>query len=145
MMNRLKVIAIGRLGKDPKVFATANGKGASFSIATSERWRDKSTGERREKTTWTDVTVYSPGLVKMIENGNLKQGQFVQIEGTLGRSKSEKDGVKYDNTYILLNAPSHGIDFLDQPRPKDKDMAGPQENSDSHQGFSHDLDDEIPF
>lgn len=143
-MNRCKVTLIGRVGKAPEIFETPRGNGANFSFATSERWRDRDTGERKERTTWHRVTVYSPGLVKMIANGNLSQGQFVQIEGTLSYDQYEKDGQRHERAKILLNSPNHSIDFLDIPRPKDSDMGGRQENA-PRESFSADLDDEIPF
>ncbi len=145
-MERCKVTLTGRVGSEPEIFNTTNGKGANFTFATSERWRDRATGERKERTEWHRITVFSPGLVKMIENGNLKKGQFVQIDGTLKVEKWEKDGVKRETVKIVLNSPRHGIDFLDIAKPKDDAMTGRQENEQSYdQGFNADLDDEIPF
>lgn len=144
-MNRCQVTLIGRVGPAPEVFETKNGKGANFSFATSERWRDRQSGERKERTTWHRVTVYSPGLVKMIENGNLKKGQFVKVDGTLAYEKWEKDGQKHERAKILLNSPLHSIDFLDIPKPRDEAMAGGQENPTSDEGYSYDDGQDIPF
>lgn len=143
-MDRCKVTLIGRVGPAPEIFNTKNGKGANFSFATAERWRDRTSGERKERTTWHRVTVYSPGLVKMIENGNLKKGQFCKVEGTLAVEKWEKDGVKRETVKILLNGPHHGIDFLDVPKPKDEALEGPQDNG-PREDQGYDDSQDIPF
>lgn len=140
-MDRCKVILKGRVGSEPEVFETKNGKGANFSFATSERWVKD--GERKERTTWHRITVYSPGLVKMIGNGTLKKGQFVEIVGTLTYDQFEKEGVKQERAKILVNSREHGIDFLDM-KPRDENMAGGR-NTPREEGFQADLDDEIPF
>ncbi len=100
-----KVILVGNLGKDPEVRHTQDGKSiVNLSIATSENWRDKSTGERKEKTEWHRVVIFNEGLAKVAEQ-YLKKGQTVYIEGQLQTRKwTDKDGVeKYSTEVVLQN------------------------------------------
>lgn len=152
------VTLTGRVGKAPIIRTMGNGdKLATFSVATAERWRDRQSGERQERTTWHQVTVFNKGLVKVIEGGNLRSGQFIQLVGTLVYDQYEKDGVTLTSAKVVLKSPSHFIDFLDIPRPKDEDMAEePAEQPKPARAASKkktqapapdtfDLDDEIPF
>jgi single-strand DNA-binding protein len=155
-----KVILVGNLGKDPEVRHTQDGKPiVNLSIATSETWRDKSSGERKEKTEWHRVVIFNENLAKVAEQ-YLKKGSTVYIEGQLQTRKwTDKDGAeKYSTEVVLQNfrgeltmiggrpggsgegmpAPAGGDDFgmstpLDRPRPA------------ARQSFSRDLDDEVPF
>ena len=100
-----KVILVGNLGRDPEVRHTQDGKPiVNLSIATSESWRDKSTGERKEKTEWHRVVIFNENLAKVAEQ-YLKKGSTVYIEGQLQTRKyTDKDGVeKYSTEVVLQN------------------------------------------
>jgi single-strand DNA-binding protein len=97
-----KVILVGNLGKDPEIRTLNSGdKVANLSIATSESWRDKASGERKEKTEWHRVVIFNENLVKVAEN-YLKKGQTVYIEGQLATRKYEQNGVEKYSTEIVL-------------------------------------------
>lgn len=97
-----KVILVGNLGKDPEIRRTQDGRPiANLRIATSETWRDKNTGERKEKTEWHQVVVFNEGLCKVVEQ-YLKKGAKVYIEGALQTREWEKDGVKRYSTEVVL-------------------------------------------
>lgn len=94
---------IGRLGADPEIRALPNGgRVANFSLATSEKWRDKSSGEQREKTEWHRVVCWSDGLVGVIEK-YVKKGDRVFVQGQIQTRKWEKDGQERYSTEIILN------------------------------------------
>jgi len=100
-----KVILIGNLGKDPEVRSFQNGgKVCSFSIATSENWKDRNTGERKEKTEWHRISIFSEGLVRIAEQ-YLKKGSKVYIEGQLETRKwQDQNGQdKYTTEVVLRN------------------------------------------
>ena len=100
-----KVILIGNLGRDPEIKSMPSGSSiANLSIATSESWRDKTSGERKEKTEWHRVVVFSEGLVRIVEQ-YLKKGSKVYIEGQLETRKwQDKDGNdKYSTEVVLRN------------------------------------------
>jgi len=101
MLN--KVILIGRLGKDPDIRTTQSGERvANMSLATSESWRDKSTGERRERAEWHTVIVWNDGLVKVIEQ-YVKKGSKIYVEGQLQTRKwQDRDGNDRYSTEIVL-------------------------------------------
>ncbi|NEX91174.1 single-stranded DNA-binding protein [Caulobacter sp. 17J65-9] len=143
---RCNVQLTGRLGMDPEVFTMNSGKkGANFTFATSERWKDKQTGERKERTTWHRVTVFKPGLVKMIEGGHLQKGQFVLLAGTLQYEEWEgKDGGKCRDAKIVLKDVAHEIDFLDNKRPRDEAMEQTSQQADESR-YEPEDDNEIPF
>lgn len=98
-----KVILIGNLGRDPQVRRLNSGDAVvNFSIATTENWRDKGTGERREKTEWHNVVVFNENLAKVAEQ-YLKKGSKVYIEGQLQTRKfTDKDGAERTTTEIVL-------------------------------------------
>ena len=98
-----KVILVGNLGRDPEVRHTQDGKPiVSLSLATSESWRDRNTGERKEKTEWHRVVIFSEGLAKVAEQ-YLKKGSTVYIEGQLQTRKyTDKDGVEKYSTEVVL-------------------------------------------
>jgi single-strand DNA-binding protein len=98
-----KVILVGNLGRDPEVRHTQDGKPiVNLSIATSESWRDRNSGERKEKTEWHRVVIFSEGLAKVAEQ-YLKKGSTVYIEGQLQTRKyTDKDGVEKYSTEIVL-------------------------------------------
>ena len=100
MLNKVQLI--GRIGKEPEVRTMQSGsKCASFSIATSERWKDKATGEQQEKTEWHRIVVFNDNLVGVVEK-YLHKGGLVYIEGQLATRKYEKDGKEYYTTEVVL-------------------------------------------
>ena len=90
-----KVILVGNLGRDPEIRSMPNGdRVANLSLATSESWKDKSSGERKEKTEWHRVSIFNDNIVKVAES-YLKKGSTVYIEGQLETRKwTDKDGVE---------------------------------------------------
>jgi single-strand DNA-binding protein len=154
-----KVILVGNLGKDPEVRHTQDGKSiVNLSIATSESWRDKSSGERKEKTEWHRVVIFNEALAKVAEQ-YLKKGSSVYLEGQLQTRKwTNKDGVDQYTTEVVLQnyrgeltmlgsrqsggssegSYGGGEDF-GQSSPMDRPRNQPK------QSFSRDLDDEVPF
>ena len=155
-----KVILVGNLGADPVVRHTQDGKPiVSLSIATSESWRDKGSGERKEKTEWHRVVIFNENLSKIAEQ-YLKKGSTVYIEGQLQTRKyTDKDGVeKYSTEIVLQNF--NGTLTMIGGRPTsegagagfgggdDFGASGPLERprtSSPKQSFARDLDDEVPF
>ena len=108
-----KVILIGNLGADPDIRTMQSGdKVVNLSIATSENWKDKSTGERREKTEWHRVVIFNQGLVNVCEN-YLKKGAKVYIEGQLETRSWEQDGQKKYATEVVLRPYRGELTMLD--------------------------------
>ena len=109
-----KVILVGNLGKDPEIRRTQDGRPiANLSIATSETWRDKGTGERKEKTEWHRVVIFNEGLCKVAEQ-YLKKGAKVYIEGALQTRKwTDKDGVEKYSTEVVLQGFNSTLTMLD--------------------------------
>ena len=143
-----KVLLIGRLGADPEIKQMVNGKNvARISVATSQTWKDKSTGEKKEKTEWHRVVVFNEGLVNVVQQ-YLKKGSQVYIEGQLitRKWKDEQTGTDKYSTEIVIQGYNSSLTMLggssqnnqiSQEKVKKND-----ENSDIAQ---NDLDDEIPF
>jgi len=108
-----KVILIGNLGADPEVRSLPNGgKVVNLRIATSETWRDRNSGERKERTEWHRVVIFSEGLTKVAES-YLRKGSKVYIEGQLQTRKWEKDGVDQYSTEIVLQGFNSTLTMLD--------------------------------
>lgn len=109
-----KVILVGNLGSDPEVRALNNGgKVAQFSVATSERWRDKNSGEQRERTEWHRVVIFSEGLVKIAES-YLRKGAKVYIEGQLQTRKwQDQSGQDRYSTEVVLQGFNSTLTMLD--------------------------------
>lgn len=100
-----KVILVGNLGKDPESRSFANGgKVVSFSVATSENWKDRSSGERKEKTEWHNVSIFSEGLARVAEQ-YLKKGSKVYLEGQLETRKwqDQSGNDRYTTDVVLRN------------------------------------------
>lgn len=99
-----KVIVVGNLGRDPEIRAMPNGdRVANLSIATSETWKDKSSGERKEKTEWHRVTIFNDNIVKVVEQ-YVKKGSTVYIEGALQTRKwTDQQGVEKYSTEIVVS------------------------------------------
>jgi single-strand DNA-binding protein len=146
-----KVILVGNLGRDPEVRRLTSGDPVvNLSIATSESWRDKASGERKEKTEWHRVVIFNENLAKVAEQ-YLKKGSKVYIEGQLQTRKyTDKDGSEKYSTEIVLQKFRGELTMLDGrgesgggERTERPAMAGAGEGSRSFQRA--DLDDEIPF
>tara|TARA_B100000242_G_scaffold45446_1_gene27021 strand:+ start:381 stop:803 length:423 start_codon:yes stop_codon:yes gene_type:complete len=138
---------IGRLGQDPEVRSTQDGRSlCTFSIATSESWNDKNTGEKREKTEWHRIVVFNEGLVNIIQQ-YVKKGSNVFIEGQLQTRKWEdKDGIEKYTTEVVLQGFNSTFKMLDGRNTNSIENNFDQNNSISDSGnFDADIDDDIPF
>jgi single-strand DNA-binding protein len=109
-----KVQLIGHLGKDPEIRSFQNGgKAASFSLATSESWKDKETGERKERTEWHRISITNDGLVGVVEK-YLKKGAKVYVEGQLETRKwTDKEGQERTSTEVVLRPYAGELLMLD--------------------------------
>ena len=146
-----KVQLIGRLGADPEIKQMVNGKNvARLSIATSQSWKDKSTGERKEKTEWHRVVIFNEGLVNIVQQ-YLKKGANIYLEGQLTTRKwrDEKSGQDKYSTEIVLQGYNSSLTMLGGKNTSDN-TSQPAENksslpNDEMSQVGSDLDDEIPF
>lgn len=143
-----KVILVGNIGADPEIRSMQSGdEVCNLSIATSESWKDKNTGERKEKTEWHRVVVFNQGLVKVCKN-YLKKGAKVYIEGQLETRSWEQDGQKKYTTEIVLRPFRGELTMLDS-----RSLTG-SEHGTSNAGVAgsnpaasanDEFEDEIPF
>ena len=146
-----KVQLIGRLGADPEIKQMVNGKSvARLSIATSQSWKDKSSGERKEKTEWHRVVIFNEGLVNVVQQ-YLKKGANVYVEGqlTTRKWKDESSGQDKYSTEIVLQGYNSSLTMLDGRTKGDntnlvKENKSSLPNDDINQENT-DLDDKIPF
>ena len=146
-----KVLLIGRLGADPEIKQMVNGKSvARFSLATSNTWKDKNTGEKKEKTEWHRIVIFNEGLVKVVQQ-YVKKGAQVYVEGqlTTRKWKDEKAGVDKYSTEVVLQGFNSSFKILSN---KGNQIENLQEESGEKSSLpkddnipSNDLDDEIPF
>ena len=150
-----KVILVGNLGKDPESRTFQNGgKVVSFSVATSENWKDKASGERKEKTEWHSVVIFNENLCKIAEQ-YLKKGAKVYLEGQLQTRKwQDKDGHEKYTTEVVLQGFNSQLTMLDSrgggASAETSDFgssgpAAPRERTPAMAGARGDMDDEIPF
>jgi single-strand DNA-binding protein len=144
-----KVLLIGRLGNDPEIKQMQNGKSvARLSIATSESWKDKNTGERKEKTEWHRVVIFNEGLVSVVQK-YLKKGAQVYIEGQLNTNKyTDSNGQEKYSTQIVLQGYNSSLTMLDGKNSSSGDskkIEGSQLPSDDMPDISQDPDDKVPF
>ena len=148
-----KVILLGNLGKDPEIRTMQSGsKMASFSIATSKRWKDKVTQEQRDKTSWHNVVVFSEGLVGIIEQ-YLKKGSKIYCEGELQTRKwVDQDGNDRYTTEVVLQGYNGNLTLLDSRNNNLEDQSNDSpEVSDSSEivqsknSNTSETDDDIPF
>ncbi|MGQ0531296.1 MAG: single-stranded DNA-binding protein [Caulobacteraceae bacterium] len=153
-----KVILIGNLGKDPEVRKLPSGDPVvNLRIATSETWRDKQSGERKERTEWHNVAIFNEQLAKVAEQ-YLRKGSKVYIEGQLQTRKwQDASGADKYTTEVVLQRYRGELTMLDGksegggPRSYDDDggftskAGGKRSSSGPSESFSQDLDDEIPF
>ncbi|MEH6786644.1 MAG: single-stranded DNA-binding protein [Paracoccus sp. (in: a-proteobacteria)] len=153
-----KVILIGNLGRDPEIRTFQNGgKVANLRIATSEQWKDRNSGERREKTEWHSVAIMSEGLVGVVERF-LKKGSKVYIEGQLETRKwQDQSGQDRYTTEIVLRGFNGTLQMLDgrgegggaggggYDEGRGGSYSGGGDSAPSAGGGRSDYDDEIPF
>ena len=147
-----KVILIGNLGRDPEVRSFQNGgKVCNLRIATSETWKDRNTGERREKTEWHRVAIFQEGLVRVAEQ-YLRKGSKVYIEGQLQTRKwQDQSGADRYSTEIVLQGFDAKLVMLDGPSEGggNRDSGGYDQRDQGGYGAGGrpggDMDDEIPF
>ena len=156
-----KVILLGNLGQDPDVRTMQNGKKVcTFSVATSDSWKDKDTGEKKEKTEWHRVVVFNEGLVGVVEN-YIKKGTKVYVEGSLQTRKwTEDKGTEKYTTEIIIQGYGGRIDIVsakgsNQELSEDKDISenndtsnkkvAPDENKDVLDDKSDLNEEDIPF
>jgi single-strand DNA-binding protein len=160
-----KVILIGNLGRDPEVKSFQNGgKVCNLRIATSEHWKDKNTGERREKTEWHSVSIFNEGLVRIAEQ-YLKKGSKVYVEGQLQTRKwQDQSGADRYSTEVVLQGFGGTLTMLDGAGGGNRDGGEGGGNQDQGGGYggadeghgsgyggggrpgqNRDMDDEIPF
>ena len=143
-----KVLLIGRLGADPDIKQMVNGKSvARLSLATSQTWKDKNTGEKKEKTEWHRIVVFNEGLVNVVQQ-YLKKGAQIYVEGQISTRKwkdEQSDQDKY-STEIIIQGYNSSLTMLGGGISND--TSNQQINKNSDQGVKesqNDLDDEIPF
>ena len=143
-----KVLLIGRLGADPEIKQMVNGKNvARLSLATSQSWKDKNTGEKKEKTEWHRVVVFNEGLVNVVQQ-YLKKGAQVYIEGQLStrKWKDEKTGQDKYSTEVLIQGFNSSLTMLGGGSQNQVSSQEAKENFNQDSSPSqNDLDDDIPF
>lgn len=140
-----KVMLIGNLGRDPEIRSTNDGKEiATLNIATSESWKDRITGEKKEKTEWHRVIIFNEGLVGVAKN-YLKKGSRVYIEGALQTRKwVDNMGQEKYTTEVILQSFGAQLVLLDNKTQTPGQFDTMPKNNNSN--FDHsELDDEIPF
>ncbi len=147
-----KVILVGNLGQDPRVSNTQSGsKVVSFSLATTDSWRDRASGERKDRTEWHRIVIFNSGLADTAERF-LHKGSKVYLEGSLQTREYEKDGQRHFTTEIVLqnfnsalvmldgrgdNAPAGAGDIYDQTAGSGWDVGG--------DAGAQVVDDDVPF
>jgi single-strand DNA-binding protein len=151
-----KVILLGNLGRDPEIRSMQSGKKmASFSIATSKRWKDRNTQEQKENTSWHNIVVFNEGLVDVIEK-YIKKGSKIYVEGELSTRKyQDKDGNDKYTTEVVLQGYNSTLTMLDsrnsgsasiEEAPNSTSLDSKLEDTlDTQVSDSQDLDDDIPF
>jgi single-strand DNA-binding protein len=146
-----KVLLIGRLGADPEIKQMVNGKSvARLSLATSQSWKDKTSGERKEKTEWHRVVIFNEGLVNIVQQ-YLKKGANIYVEGALTtrKWKDESSGQDKYSTEVVLQGYNSSLTMLDGKGKGDNSNLVTENKSslpnDDTQSINNDLDDEIPF
>jgi len=143
-----KVLLIGRLGADPEVKQMVNGKSvARLSLATSQSWKDKSTGEKKEKTEWHRVVVFNEGLVNVVQQ-YLKKGAQIYVEGQLNtrKWKDEQSGQDKYSTEVVIQGYNSSLTMLGGGNQNSMPSQDTKQNiEDASQATPNDLDDDIPF
>ena len=143
-----KVLLIGRLGADPEIKQMVNGKSvARLSLATSQSWKDKNTGEKKEKTEWHRIVVFNEGLVNVVQQ-YLKKGAQIYVEGqlTTRKWKDEQSGQDKYSTEIVIQGYNCSLTMLGGGNSS-SGIANDNQSSSNEEisQISNDMDDEIPF
>ena len=147
-----KVILLGRLGGDPEIRVSQDGtKIARFSIATGETWKDKNTNEKKERTDWHRIVIFSPGLSEIVEKF-LKKGSLIYLEGQIrSRKYTDQAGVEKTTTEVVLQGYNCHLTMLDNKSDDFQKLNSPNiENSNSEKKSENsvqdfDIEDEVPF
>ncbi|MDR3473368.1 MAG: single-stranded DNA-binding protein [Devosia sp.] len=149
-----KTILVGNVGKDPEIRNSGAGKGiATFSLATSDSWKDKNSGERKERTEWHRVVVFDESVVKFCEH-HVKKGMKVYVEGKNRTRKWQKDGVDMFTTEVVVEAFGGTVQALESigsggPPPVEGEDAYGTTSSRPGKGAGApapaSMDDDIPF
>lgn len=150
-----KVIIVGNVGKDPEVRSFQNGgRVANFSVATSENWKDKATGEKKERTEWHRISILNDNLVGVVES-YVKKGSKVYIEGQLETRKyTDKDGSEKYTTEVVLRPYRGELTLLDSRGSGGGGAPGGYDDAPASGGFASpsaskakvdELEDDIPF
>lgn len=158
-MSVNKVILVGNVGGDPDIRNTSDGREiANFSLATTDSWKDKNSGERKDKTEWHRIVVFSQGLVNIVKN-YVKKGSKLYLEGQLQTRKwTDNNGVEKFTTEVVLQNFNSTLQMLDSNRSSGSssfDVDGNQGSSalnnskskivNNSDNFAQELDDDIPF
>ena len=149
-----KVILLGNLGRDPEIRSMQSGaKMASFSIATSKRWKDRNTQEQKENTSWHNIVVFGDGLVDIVEK-YVKKGAKIYVEGELQTRKwQDKDGNDRYTTEIILQGYNSNLTLLDSRNNSqqinsdqiDQSNSKDETSIETQSSDSGDIDEDIPF
>ena len=154
-----KVILLGNLGRDPEIRSMQSGsKMASFSIATSKRWKDKATQEQRDKTSWHNIVVFGDGLVDIVEK-YVKKGSKIYVEGELQTRKwQDQDGNDKYTTEVILQGYNCNLTLLDSKGAINSNTSNSSISAEGNNNTSQisnstntpdtskdDLEDDIPF
>jgi single-strand DNA-binding protein len=143
-----KVLLIGRLGADPEIKQMVNGKNvARLSLATSQNWKDKNTGEKKQKTEWHRVVIFNEGLVNVAQQ-YLKKGSQVYIEGQLSTRKwrDEQSGQDKYSTEVVIQGYNSSLTMLGaRSENENNNQSTSSLTKDETTSTSDDLDDKIPF
>jgi single-strand DNA-binding protein len=146
-----KVLLIGRLGADPEIKQMVNGKSvARLSLATSQTWKDKNSGEKKEKTEWHRIVVFNEGLVNVVQQ-YLKKGAQIYIEGqlTTRKWKDEQSGQDKYSTEVVIQGYNSSLTMLGGGNStggiQNDNTQNSTPSSEDNNQIANDLDDEIPF
>lgn len=153
MASLNRATLIGNIGKDPEIRSSQNGdRIASFSLAMTETWRDRNSGQRKERTEWARIVVFNDRIVEVVEK-YLRKGSKVYVEGAIqSRDYTDRDGATRSVTEIVLSKFRGELVMLDSPSGGNREESRPQRKPNSEGGrytgpasLAEDLDDSIPF
>ncbi len=145
MAGYQRVIICGNVGKDPEIKTFQNGgRIANFSIATSEDWKDKSTGEKKSRVEWHRVSVRNEHLIGVVES-YVKKGSTVLVEGVLQTREWEKDGVKHYTTEVVIPPFNGSLTLMGSPKKAAETETHKGMDKQGDVATGNPMDDEIPF
>ena len=148
-----KAILLGRLGGDPEIRVSQDGnKIARLSLATTDNWKDKETNERKEKTEWHRVVIFSKGLAEIAEK-YLKKGSLIYVEGQIkSRKYTDQSGMEKYTTEVILQQYNSSLTMLDNKSGNLSNLESPNiensikdENKQDNNSGNFDIEDEVPF